>query len=238
MGYNSRGGHGYGNQRHSGSSWRGSGKAKRNTSLAKKSFEGRSKRSQAQDLHKYAEIAPNISAYLKAPGEYDWQGIDTPDKLAGLAKEKGSVEMTIKDGSAKDKPKTHRYKVVKKTEAKKEDAEKPKELAKSEDNNTILEKPTHKLPSQKEILEKAQAMYMAENFKPKYNDSAPEVLPTKGELSEEGYLQKAKLDLMTSEDTQASRQTLDYVDNLRGQLEKIGFTIEPIAGFDVSDLQY
>ena len=36
-------------------------------------------------------------------------------------------------------------------------------------------------------------MYQAENFKPKYDDSAPEVNPTKGELSEEGYLQKAKL---------------------------------------------
>lgn len=230
MSYNGRSGHGYGNQKHGRSSWKGSGKTKRNTSLAKKSFEGRSRRSKAQDLHKYAEIAPNISAYLKAPGEYDWQGIDTPDKLAGLAK-KGSVRIVVKDGNTK---KTHHFKIAEKTEKK----ESEKELAKSEDNNPILEKPTHKLPSQKEILEKAQAMYMAENFKPKYNDSAPEVLPTKGELAEEGYLQKAKLDLMTSEDTQASRQTLDYVDNLRGQLEKIGFTIEPIAGFDVSDLQY
>lgn len=105
MSYNSRGGHGYGNQKHGGSSWRGSGKAKRATSLAKKSFEGRSKRSQAQDLHKYAEIAPNINAYLKTPGEYDWQGIDTPDKLAGLAK-KSSVEIIVKDGNTK---KTHHF---------------------------------------------------------------------------------------------------------------------------------
>jgi hypothetical protein len=43
---------------------------------------------------------------------------------------------------------------------------------------------------------------------------------------------------MTSEDTQASRQVMDYVDNLKQQLEKIGFTIEPIAGFDSADLQY
>lgn len=236
MSYNGRSGHGYGNQKHGRSSWKGAGKAKRDTSFAKKSFEGRSKRSQAQDLHKYADIAPNISVYLKAPGEYDWQGIDTPDKLAFLAKEKGSVEITVKDASAKDKPKTHRYKIKPKTEAKKEEAEKPKEL-KAESNNPIIGS-SHKLPTEKEILAKAQELYQKENFKSINEESMPETLPTKGELSEEGYLQKAKLALMTSQDTVASRKTMDYIDNLRGELEKIGFTIEPIAGFDVSDLQY
>jgi hypothetical protein len=217
-----------------GSGWRGSGKAKRDSNLAMANFKNRSKRSQTQDLHKYADIAPNIVAYLKAPSELDWPGVDSPSKLSELAK-KGNVEMVVKDVSQKDKPKTNRFKIREKTD---KDVDKPKELAKSDDNNPILEKPTHKMPSQDEIFRKAQALYMAEKFKPKYNDSEPEVLPTRGELAEEGYLQKAKLALMTSEDTQASRATFDYIDNLRGQLEKIGFTIEPIAGFDVSDLQY
>lgn len=59
----------YGNQRHGRSSWRGSGKAKHDTQLAMNNFKGRSKLSQAQDLHKYADIAPNIVAYLRSPSE-------------------------------------------------------------------------------------------------------------------------------------------------------------------------
>jgi hypothetical protein len=146
--------------------------------------------------------------------------------------------MVVKDGKAK---KMHHFKVVKKTKATKEpekpkETEKPKELI-NETNNPIIES-SHKLPTEKEILEKAQSLYMAENFKGKYEDSAPEVLPTKSELAEEGFLQRAKLDLMTKSDTKASREVFGYIDNLRGQLEKIGFTIEPISGFDVSDLQY
>jgi hypothetical protein len=68
---------------------------------------------------------------------------------------------------------------------------------------------------QKKFWKKPNRCILADNFQPRHNDSAPETLPTKGELAEEGYLQKAKLDLMTSEDTQASRATFDYIDNLR-----------------------
>ena len=136
--------------------------------------------------------------------------------------------MYVKDTSVKDKPTTHRYKIKAKA--------KVKELAKAEVNPLLSNK--HKMPSEKEIYDKAVELYQKESFKGVHGDSGLETAPTKGELSEEGYLQKAKLALMTSEDTQASRQTMDYVDNLRQELEKIGFTVEPIAGFDVSDLQY
>jgi hypothetical protein len=272
-----------------GRGWRGSGKAKHDTNLAMQNFKSRSKLSQAQDLHKFASIAPNISVYLKAPGEWDWKGVDTPSKLAELTK-KSNVEIVVKDESIKEKPKTHRYKVLRKDLAKKETEKELKRLEKEQEkvkaksasakdrenykrdldrlfregkiskevyerarlneiealvkaepdvvNFTVPIIDSHKLPTQKEIYDKAAEMYMAENFKPKHGESMPETLPTKGELSEEGYLQAAKLDLMTSEDTQASRKVLDYVDGLRQELEKIGFTVEPISGFDSSNLQY
>ena len=197
-------------------------------------FKGRSKLSQAQDLHKYADIAPNIVAYLRSPSELDWQGVDTPSKLAELTK-KGKVEMTIKDGSKKDKPKTHRFKVVKKTDVKKEPE---KQELKAEANNPIKEESAHKLPSAKEILEKAQQLYMKDNGRMDYQEGVGTNLPERNELAEEGYLQKAKLALMTSEDTVASRQVGDYVENLRTELNKLGFEVIPMEGFSVEDLKY
>jgi hypothetical protein len=226
-------------QRHGKSSFHGFGRGKHDadTLMAQRNFESRSKRSQIQDLHRFATIAPNIHMYLKSPEKYDWKGVDDPNILAKLnivtklAKKK-PVHMVVKDGKAK---KEHHFKIIKKSKAKKEPE---KQELKAEANNPIKEEGSHKLPSEKEIYDRAVKMYQEENFKPKYEDSAPEVNPTKGELSEEGYLQKAKLSLMTSQDTVASRQTMDYIDNLRQQLEKIGFDIVPINGFSVEDLQY
>jgi hypothetical protein len=218
----------YGSQKHGRSSWRGSGKAKHDADLAVKSFESRSKRSQCQDLRMSAPIAKNITVYLKSPGELDWLGVDNPGTLSKLARKGSQIE--INDSKAKKK---HRFKVVKKTEKKPE-----KQELKSEANNPTKEESSHKLPTEKEIYDRAVRMYQEENFSPRHGDSAPEVNPTKGELSEEGWLQKAKLDLMTKTDTKASRDVMDYVDNIRQELEKIGFTVEPMQGFDVSDLKY
>ena len=264
----------YGTQKHGKSSFHGFGKGKRDADIlaAQRNFESRSKRSQGQDMHRFATIAPNIIAYLKDPTEWDWKGVDDPNVLVKinavtkLAK-KRPVHMIIEDGKAK---KTHHFKIVKKSEAEKlkakaEDAnakdrenykrdldrqfregklskeayekarlnaEAPKELTKAEVNDPIIES-SHKLPSAKEILERAQELYQKENFKAVHEENMPEALPSKIELAEEGYLQKAKLDLMTSEDTTASRKVMDYVDSLRGELEKIGFDIVPIAGFEL-----
>jgi hypothetical protein len=234
--YKGRGGHSYGNQRRGRSGSRfgsGKGHAKYDSQLAQRSFEGRSKLSQSLDLHRFAKVTSDIVAYLKAPTELDWAGVDNPESLAKFTEKNGSAHIVVKDSKAN---KTHHFKVKKNTNDKKE-SEKVG-LAKSEDNNPILEKPTHKLPSEKEILEHAQQLYMKDNGRQDFQEGLGTNLPERTELKEEGYLQKAKLDLMTSEDTQASRATFDYIDNLRGQLEKIGFTIEPIAGFDVSDIQY
>lgn len=160
----------------------------------------------------------------------DFNNKNPQQKAADLATLANSNPL---DMMVKDQGKTKRYKVVKKDQSKKEVEN---ELAKAE---AIIQKEGgHKLPSEKEILEKAQQMYMADNFQPKYNDSAPETLPTKGELSEEGYLQKAKLALMTSQDTQASRSVMDYVEGLRAELNKIGFEVIPMEGFSVEDIKY
>ncbi len=225
---------------------------------------------------KLATIAPSLSVYLANPNRYDWPNIDTPDaalifshkskraQAEDLAKaaHREPLEVWIKDTSESDlkgidtpgsdktkpktKPKTHRFKVTKKSEAEKtrketkaKEIKEVRELVKSEPNVVNMIEPTsRKLPSEQEILDRAQQLYMAENFKAVHNESMPETLPTKNELAEEGYLQTAKLDLMTSENTKASRQVFDYVDSLRGELEKIGYTVIPLEGFNVEDLKY
>lgn len=237
MSYNGKKGSSYGANRRRGSScWKGKGKAKYDSSLARRDFEGRSKLSQKLDLHRFAKITNDIVAYLHSPTELDWQGVDDPHSLAKFAEKKGSAHLVVKDSKAK---KQHHFKVVKKDFKQSGDSLKPeKQELKAETNNPIKEPETHKLPSEKEILEHAQQLYMKDNGKMDFQEGLGTNLPERTELKEEGYLQKAKLDLMTKTDTKASRDVMDYVDGLRQELEKIGFTVEPIAGFDVSDLQY
>lgn len=85
LSYKSRGGHGYGGQKrgHSGSRHgSGKGRAKYDSQLARRDFEGRSKLSQKLDLHRFAEVTSDIVAYLHSPTELDWQGVDDPASLA------------------------------------------------------------------------------------------------------------------------------------------------------------
>ena len=83
---------------------------------ARKTFESRSPRAQAQDLIRMASIAPNIEVYLKTPERFDFPGIDTPDpklifskkspreRAADLARlaSKAPLELWIKDTSQHD----------------------------------------------------------------------------------------------------------------------------------------
>jgi hypothetical protein len=233
----------YGQQRHSKGSWHSGRKSvQHDTALARKNFESRSELSQKQDLHRFATIAPNIHIYLKSPNQYDWENVDTPNILekinvvTKLAK-KTPVHLVVKDDNAK---KTTHFKLIKKSEAKKEvekEIAKIEQLAKSEDANNPL-KEVHKLPTQAEILAEAQRLYMKDNGRMDYQEGVGTNLPERNELQEEGYLNRAKLSLMTSQDTQASRQVLDYVGKMREELSKLGFDVVPISGFDVSDLQY
>ena len=80
LAYNSRGGHGYGGQPRRGGFGRKGNKGRSNdTQRAQRSFDRRSNQSKAQDLVRIAEVAPNIEAYLKAPNQFDWKGVDCPD---------------------------------------------------------------------------------------------------------------------------------------------------------------
>jgi len=194
-------------------------------------FSHKTAREQAADLAKCATKAP-VEVWIKDTAKHDLEGVDTPNN---------------KD-KAKISEKTRKFKVVKK-EQKKAEVEKElkkaeektkaevKELAKAEANNPIIES-NHKLPSEAEILAEAQRLYQQENFKPIHEETMPETMPTKGELSEEGYLQTAKLNLMTKGDTKNERQVFDYVENIRNELQKIGFDVVPISGFDSVDLQF
>jgi hypothetical protein len=243
----------YGQQRHGTSTFKSFGKGKPNADTLKalRSFEHTSDQHSAKDLMKFAEITPTVIVYLQA-----WRGISNSEmkrimeskgdkakaeKLALIARRRGSAKLMIQDNSKKGKVSRHHFKIVKKKATKEPEKAKEivkeaeKELAKAE--TKIIKEESH-LPSEKEILDRAQQLYQKENFKGKYEDSAVEQLPTKGELSEEGYLQAAKLDLMTKTDTKASRDVMDYVEGIKNELEKIGFTVEPLAGFDVTDLKY
>ena len=71
-----------------------------------------------------------------------------------------------------------------------------------------------------------------------YQDFLGTNLPEETELREEGYLKRSQIDLMTKEDGKAATAVMDYVGNIRNELQKIGFDVVPIEGFDVSDLKY
>jgi hypothetical protein len=187
-------------------------------------FSHKSKMSQAVDLAKAAKKKP-VEIWIKDTSQSDIKGVDSPGS-------KGSKH-------EKAEPKTHRFRILKKSTAEKELKKKQKELAEADvvNFNIPLVEKGH-MPTEKEILEKAQEMYQKENFKAIHEESMPEQMPTKSELSEEGYLQSAKLDLMTKSDTKNERQIFDYVEGLRSELNKIGFEVIPMEGFSVEDLKF
>jgi len=189
-------------------------------------FSHKTAREQATDLAKVAEKAESVEVWVKNTAQSDLQNVDD-----------ASTESKTKISA-----KTKRFKVVKKADKKKEiEAElkkaEEKALVTSETQESVESK--RRLPSKEEIEAEAQQLWLKENAKPKYGDMMEGIAaPTRTELAEEGYLQMAKLKLMTSEDTEASRQTFGYVDNIRQELEKIGFTVIPMEGFSSEDLQF
>ena len=252
MSYPGRSGHGYGNQRHGSGRRGGRGFSKRDTMLAKSAFSGRSEQSQRADLARQAPIAPSLEVWLHSPASWDIPGVDAKLSTNPLHLQKQALEMSQAANKRKlelevrqpnSKKPLRKFKIIKKEEAEKlkEQEEKAKaegkELAKAE-VTPIIENSSHKLPSEQEILEKAQQMYMHDNGRMDYQESVGTNLPERNELAEEGYLQKAKLALMTSQNTVASRQTFDYVEGIKNELEKIGFTVVPVEGFSVEDLRY
>jgi AAA15 family ATPase/GTPase len=201
------------------------------------------------DLAKQAQIAPNLEVWLRSPASSDFPGVDVKlstnpverkkqaEDLAKIATEK-KLEVEVRE--PKNEKPIRRFRILKKEEAEKlkeqkqkskaETIEKPqKELKQKEDDNSPLIE-GHKMPSKAEILEKAQQLYMADNGR--FQDLVGTNLPEESELREEGYLKRAQIELMTSTDTKATRQVMDYVGTLKNDLEQIGFTIVPIEGFN------
>lgn len=203
---------------------------------AQENFDNRSLRSQHLDMIRLAPFAPNIEVYLKSPNRFDWPGIDHAKNLTEQAKEISDIKATNGDVSlvVKNPEATKQFKVVEKDKAKDETE---KELKRAEEQADKTTK--NNLPTTEEIYAEAVRLWRKENTKPVHEGFLENVAdPTREELKEEGYLNQAKLNLMTSDDTVASRQTLDYVDNVRVELEKIGFTVIPIEGFSSEDLSF
>lgn len=79
------------------------------------------------------------------------------------------------------------------------------------------------MPSKEAILEKAQQLYMEENWR--FQDLLGDNLPERSELAQEGYLRRAQNLLMAKQDPDAEKKNLDYANNLKKELEQIGFSI-------------
>ena len=213
-----------------------------------------------QDLIRFADLAPNLVAYLKAPNKFDFPNVDTPDpklifshktvreKAADLAKlaSKTPLEVWIKDTSQHDiegvdTPQSknkepiqtkilRKFRIVKKTPEKPKESEKPKETSlkpKELDVNNPLSDKTH-MPSHAEIVNKAQELYMKD-----HRDET--TLPNEADLKSEeaDYLRNAQIELMTSESGHAEKVVMGYVENLRNELNKIGFDVVPLSGFEI-----
>ncbi|MDT8781950.1 MAG: hypothetical protein IAX22_04810 [Candidatus Bathyarchaeota archaeon] len=239
MSYKARGGSGYNTQRKRSLSFKKKGKNKADQ-LAQKNFASRNLRSRSIDLIRLAPIAPNIEAYLKAPNRYDWPGVDCIEgslpeqaqEISKLSKNQQDVKIVVKN-KADDTAKPKQFKVVEKDKVQKETE---KELKIIETEAKVSKR---RLPTTEEIYQEAVRLWRKENTKPIHEGFLENVAdPTRQELQEEGFLNQAKLNLMTSDDTEATRQTLDYVDNIRVELEKIGFTVIPIEGFSSEDLVF
>jgi len=209
--------------------------------VAKEAFEARSKRSKTQDLLKMAEIAPNVSAWLKCPNRLDLPGLDTPDAamifarrskrsqaqdLARAARRKVPVEVWIGDPSRVDlqgvdtpgskKPKPRRFKVVEEEEGKK------LELKRAESEKTGEKK--HTLPSKQEIIERAQQIHMEKEAK----QGLPTISAEESELKESGEFEEARADLMRGEKSKADAQIEGYIHDLNSELEPMGYRVVEI----------
>lgn len=239
MGYSARGGSTYNIKTKKGLFKR---KEKRTADyLAKQSFSLRSPQAQRMDMIRLAPLAPGIEAYLRSPNRYDWPGVDgladsfpkQAEGIAKLSKEQPDVELIV-NSQGEGPAQTKKFKVIEKDKAKEETEKELKRVEEQADKTTKTN-----LPSAEEIYNEAIRLWRKENTKPIHEGFLEDVAdPTRQELQEEGYLNQAKLKLMTSEDTEAARQTFDYVDNIRTELEKIGFTVIPIEGFSVEDLSF
>lgn len=236
LSYSARGGSGYNNNyRKRSLSFKKKGKFNVDHK-AQENFDNRSLRSQHLDMIRLAPFAPNIEVYLKSPNRFDWPGIDHAKNLTEQAKEISDIKATTDDVSlvVKNPETTKQFKVIEKDKAKDETE---KELKRAEEQADKTTK--NNLPTTEEIYAEAVRLWRKENTKPVHEGFLENVAdPTRQELKEEGYLNQAKLNLMTSDDTVAARQTLDYVDNIRVELEKIGFTVIPIEGFSVEDISF
>ncbi len=238
LGYNARGGSTYNVKTKKGFLKR---KGKRSPDyLAKQSFHSCSPQAKRLDLIRLAPLAPNIESYLKTPNRYDWLGVDgiagsfpeQAQEISKLTKEQSDVELIV-NSKVEDATQTKKFKVIEKAKVK-DETEKELEIVETEAKAS-----KRRLPTSEEIYKEAVRLWHKENTKPIHEGFLDDVAdPTREELKEEGYLNQAKLNLMTSDDTEASRQTFDYVDNIRAELEKIGFTVIPIDGFSVDQLSF
>ncbi|MGA2309496.1 MAG: hypothetical protein ABSG57_08115 [Candidatus Bathyarchaeia archaeon] len=214
--------------------------------VAEMAFSQRSKRSQAIDRVKLAEITTNLEAWLHSPNRLDFPGVDTPNgrlifshkskraqaaDLAKAAKRKVPMEIWIKDTAHTDlkgvdtknaKTQGPREKVVRKYRVVPKEEAKKLEMKVSESKEAKEKK--HTLPSKAEILERAQEIHAEKEVK----SGLPAKTAEEGELKESGDFEAARSELMSGEGSKADAQVLEYVHNINSELEPLGFKVVEI----------
>lgn len=210
--------------------------------FAKEIFEGRSERSKAQDLVRLAQIAPDVTIWLKDPSRWDLKGVDTPQAarifehrttrqkaqdLARRAKKTKNIELWAGnvnrydfgniDTPARGKHvrRLRRFRVMEKEQAK-------QELKKAETKKTDEKK--HTLPSKQQIIERAQELHMEKEVK----EGLPAISAEESEFKESGEFEEARSELMRGEKSKADAQIESYVHDLNSELEGMGYRIVPI----------
>jgi hypothetical protein len=208
--------------------------------FAKQMFAGRSERSKGQDLVRLAQIAPDVTVWLKDPSRWDLKGVDMPQaerifenrtarqKAADLAKRAkltkdvelwmgniNRLDMKGVDSPPKGKH-IRRFRVMPKEEGKK------LELKRAETKKT--EEKKHTLPSTEQIIERAQQIHMEKAVK----EGLPTISAEPSELRESGEFEEARAELMRGEKSKADIQIEEYVHNLNSELEPLGFQVVPV----------
>ena len=184
-----------------------------------------------QDISKQAPIAPNLEVWLRSPATLDFPGVDVKLSANPVERRKQAEDLVqiatkkaleIEMRKPNDKKPLRRFRVVKKEEAEKlELNKKPPQETEMVEQKLSSEPKGRKLPTKEEILQRAKEMFMEQQARL----GLPAITPEETELKEAGLFDQARADLMRGEDTKTDPQILQYIDNLKAELEPMGFSI-------------
>jgi hypothetical protein len=226
--------------------------------FAQEIFEGRSKRSQAQDLARFATVTDDVTVWLHSPNRLDLEGIDTPsaqaifDKrsvrqkaqdLARRAKKTKNLELWAGnvnryDFDKIDTPGTkgkhvRRFRVMPKKEAeevKKKHLDKQKELDHQFLDGKISKEEYERKRTEGRKLPTSEqiAQRAKEMFQEKQAKAGLPNITPEKAELAEGGLLQVAREDLMRTESKVDSQVLEYVHNLNSELEPMGFKVVEI----------